>query len=62
MTHLATLQYFPMAEAHVCLEADCGCVHNSNSWCPRCSSTQVWPLTKWMNERVTRYAEKETGK
>jgi len=46
------LQHFPLGAAYLCLEIDCGHVHNSNSWCPACHSSQIVPLTKWIAELV----------
>ena len=45
---LAELVHFPLKEAFICLESDCSCIHNSNSFCPACSSTAILPLTKWV--------------
>ena len=55
--NVAELQHFALKEAYICLEADCGHIHNSNSYCPACASTTIQPLTKWVAEMVTRYAK-----
>ena len=57
VAELQQLHHFPLSEAHICLEADCGHIHNSNSYCPACASTTIQPLTKWVAELVTRYAK-----
>ena len=55
VAELQQLQYFPLAKAFLC--NDCQNVHNSNSWCPACSSNAIVPVTKWVAELVTRYAK-----
>jgi hypothetical protein len=54
MTTLATkrteLCHFPLSEAYICLELDCGRVHNSNAYCPCCASCQIQPLSRWIAE------------
>jgi len=55
--NVAELQHIPLNQAYICLEADCGAIGNSNSWCPACNSTKVWPVTRWVAELVTRYAK-----
>jgi len=50
MTDLSQLCHMKLSEAHLCL--DCQSVHNSNSWCPACSSSAILPLTKWVAQLV----------
>jgi len=57
MTDLSQLQHFPLKGAYLCLEHDCGHVHNSNSYCPACASTQIKPLTTWIAELLSRVEE-----
>ena len=44
--NLKELHHFSLGELFLCLEADCGRVGNSNSYCPACNSTALLPLTK----------------
>jgi len=54
---IAELQHFPLAQAYICLEIDCGAVGNSNSWCPACSSRKIYPLVKWIAELVEKVSK-----
>jgi len=49
------LQHFHLSTAHLCL--DCQSVHNSNSWCPACSSRKIYPLVKWIAELVEKVSK-----
>lgn len=54
MIDISQLAHFPLSVAHICLEADCGHIHNSNSYCPACSSSRIYPLAKWISELVAK--------
>jgi len=62
MTDLSQLQHFPLKDAYLCLEHDCGHLHNSNSFCPSCSSTHILPLTKWVAQLVALPKAEEVSK
>jgi hypothetical protein len=47
-TAIANLAHFPLSRAHLCL--DCQAVHNSNAYCPACSSSAIVTLTRWVFE------------
>ena len=56
MTTYNALAHYALSELFLCLEADCGRVGNSNSYCPACASVHVFPLTTWIVELMERDA------